>query len=550
MAARRKSRARPGPKEARSHTAQPPRPSEAPSAPPSRGGLGPYSFAALALALALYLAQVPPASGEKDGSEFTLVLATLGVAHPTGYPLYTLLGHLFASAVHALGAGWPWAANVWSAAGGAVAILFLHALSMELIPTVAIPSARGRAALAALPTALFGLAPMWTYEATLGEVYSWHLAWTMAASFWFARTQRALGNPSSPWGRREAGRAALAWGALAGLGVSHHLTSTLTLLPLTAALVWSARRRASLGLREIGLGLGAAALPLLSSWAYLLVRAGHPTAHLWPDLTPGLGPAWAHLTGSFYHGRLGSFAPSAEQREMLAASVYPVLAPSLLLSGLALFAARGREEGRVLGPLWAAALTGTAFAFSYGVPDPSSYFMAPLALSAAGLVPLGATLWRSMPAGVVAAALGVTGLSAVWTHAGLSRKAQLTQYDRELHEHWASIPVEEGFVIWPSDTYARFLEYQRLRGEKPRLEVINPAFLLRSPGRERFQARHGFDPAAGLGRWQPPPGYPFSLSDPEDLVAEQMGRWINQHSPLPVVLLDVRATSLRQLRKP
>jgi hypothetical protein len=67
-------------------------------------------------ALALYLTYLPPVSGEGDSSEFTLVLALDGVAHPTGYPLYTLLGHGFVQILHALGVGWAPAAGAWSAA--------------------------------------------------------------------------------------------------------------------------------------------------------------------------------------------------------------------------------------------------------------------------------------------------------------------------------------------------------------------------------------------------------------------------------------------------
>src|SRR5678816_1654196 len=85
-------------------------------------------------ALVVYLLFAPPVSGDKDASEFTLVLATGGVAHPTGYPLYTLIGYVFVHALHAIGASWSYAANAWSAVGGALAIGFLHALSARLIP--------------------------------------------------------------------------------------------------------------------------------------------------------------------------------------------------------------------------------------------------------------------------------------------------------------------------------------------------------------------------------------------------------------------------------
>ena len=61
------------------------------------------SMAVALAALALYLLFAPPVSGLGDSSEIALVLATNGVAHPTGYPLYTLLGHCFVALLHMLG---------------------------------------------------------------------------------------------------------------------------------------------------------------------------------------------------------------------------------------------------------------------------------------------------------------------------------------------------------------------------------------------------------------------------------------------------------------
>ncbi|MDY7041189.1 MAG: DUF2723 domain-containing protein, partial [Chloroflexota bacterium] len=44
---------------------------------------------------ALYLRTLSPTIGQADSFEFQVVAYTLGVAHPTGYPLYILLGKLF-----------------------------------------------------------------------------------------------------------------------------------------------------------------------------------------------------------------------------------------------------------------------------------------------------------------------------------------------------------------------------------------------------------------------------------------------------------------------
>ncbi|GEM_PF-197918 len=48
-----------------------------------------------ALTFVVYLSTLSPTLGEADSFEFQVVSYTLGIAHPTGYPLYILLGKLF-----------------------------------------------------------------------------------------------------------------------------------------------------------------------------------------------------------------------------------------------------------------------------------------------------------------------------------------------------------------------------------------------------------------------------------------------------------------------
>ena len=166
-----------------------------------------------ALSLLAYLTMTPAASGDKDGSEFTLVLATLGAAHPTGYPLYTLAGHAFVRLAHALGASWPFAANAFSALGGAVAIGLLHALSSRLLRSTGV-SARGAAAVALLPAVAFAMNPVWTLETTLAEVYSWHVAWLMGVALFAhqaAERWRRPGRLRRPCGSRRSAACWRAW---------------------------------------------------------------------------------------------------------------------------------------------------------------------------------------------------------------------------------------------------------------------------------------------------------------------------------------------------
>ncbi|MDY6875245.1 MAG: DUF2723 domain-containing protein [Chloroflexota bacterium] len=74
--------------------------------------------------LALYTTTLLPDVLPADAGEFQLVAATAGVAHPPGYPLYTMLGWLFAHLP--LGPNPAWRVNFFSAVTGAatVALVF------------------------------------------------------------------------------------------------------------------------------------------------------------------------------------------------------------------------------------------------------------------------------------------------------------------------------------------------------------------------------------------------------------------------------------------
>ena len=79
-------------------------PASAPAAGPATNGAAPFSpgrsdAAALAAAvlgpLALYVATLPRTVVLEDDGLFLMAGVHLGVAHPPGYPLYTLIVHLF-----------------------------------------------------------------------------------------------------------------------------------------------------------------------------------------------------------------------------------------------------------------------------------------------------------------------------------------------------------------------------------------------------------------------------------------------------------------------
>ena len=114
---------------------------------------------------ALYAATAAPSVATlfDDSLEFQVVLPTLGIAHPSGYPLYTLLGKLFTLLIPFRDAAGR--ANLLSAlcAGAALGVLYLLAQKIA-----------GNRAAAATATVLFALSPAWWSQATIAEVYALH----------------------------------------------------------------------------------------------------------------------------------------------------------------------------------------------------------------------------------------------------------------------------------------------------------------------------------------------------------------------------------------
>jgi len=501
-------------------------------------------------ALAVYLPLCPPVSGVGDGSEFTLVLATNGVAHPTGYPLYTLFGHLFCVLLHALGAPWALAANAWSAVGAAVAIGFLHALAMELMG--ALPGATGpaRFLVALVPAALFAFQPLLIGEATSAEVNSWSLAWVCAAAFVFLRLSAATtGGDSDP---RRRLRAAALWGLVCGIGIAHHLTSVLVSLPLTAGLtaLLAQRRRLQPGLL---LAAAVAGLVPLASYGIIAWRAWHPALVQWPALGPAAASVLEHVTGAQYRHFIGYFDPAPDQRAILARVGYPFLFPGLVL----LLAGALREKQLERRISWSAllvsALAVTLFTFRYGVPDPAPYFLPAMALGAAAAAPALVTLtraagrWGALRIGV----LGVAGLFLVvpWVRGGLDQRRDLLDDEAMIRSMWSAVPADTAIVLWPDDRFIHLVEYQILRGEKRALWIATPDMLLEDRTRAQFRARFGSDPLQGVRIPRVQPG----SAEEDAIIRRALGsivRELNARTRVPVIMFDPSVPVVHQLRKP
>jgi hypothetical protein len=513
-----------------------------------------WSAAIGAIAAIVYLGLCPPVTGDKDSAEFTLVLAFNGVAHPTGYPLFTLFGHLFVRALHAMGAPWAYAANAWSAVGGAVAILLLHRLALALIPSAVPPGRVARLLLASLPVALLAWNPIWTYEATLAEVYSWHVAWALGAALLFVGLTRFVaGEPNPPAARLLAGAAA--WGVTCGLGGAHHATSIFVAAPLSLALLLVAALRRRLRAVHVAAVLLGACLPLLS-YGIIAWRATHPAPIQWWGLAPGFQGLLWHVSGRLYSGSLGRFAPAPEHLRMLRSYVFPFLFPGLLVAAGAALRSRHLAERTIRWALVLSAALGATYAFLYGVVDPSSYLLQPLVFGLAALAPLLASFAATAPARRRAWAAGaLAGLTALalwvpWLRTDRERTNLFVSFDRFVHGMWSAVPADTAIVFWTNDMYYKLRAYQMLEGEKPGLDVEHALLLHRREEARRFALRYGADPLEGLALDEAAlrragHGDPYVTA-----VIDSVEQRVNRMTTVPVFHFDPEKPTLRLLLKP
>ncbi|MFN2204638.1 MAG: protein O-mannosyl-transferase family [Candidatus Promineifilaceae bacterium] len=200
---------------------------------PSRWGWPGILLTWLAL-FPLYLLTMPAVVGRADAFEFQVVIPQLGIAHPTGYPLYILLGRIFTLIPFGSVA---WRINLASAVFAASAASFVYLAGWRY----------WKEPLAALLAAvLFGLTPTLWSQAVEAEVYALHTLfvglalWLMAVMLDQGSSEDACSAPPSGWpGSWPWERTIWLLAFVIGLGLANHLT-TIILLPPALLAMWLA----------------------------------------------------------------------------------------------------------------------------------------------------------------------------------------------------------------------------------------------------------------------------------------------------------------------
>ena len=414
------------------------------------------AFTGLA-ALAVYLATLGQYVGKADAFEFQVTAPVLGIAHPTGYPLYTLLGWL--CSLLPVGS-MAWRVNLSAALPAAAAVMALAWLVARL------GVGRPLAVIAALTLAFSET--FWS-QAVEAEVYALNAFFVVVILGILIGWQSRARSPAAAPGA-EVYLLALAF----GLGLTNHVT--LVLLAPAAALTLL-QRRPQLTARQWAVAalLFAAALSL-----YLYLPLRWPALHGGAPMSPQEFIDW--VTGQRFGGALIPEYWSQPDRWLaigrLILQQFGVVGLALGVVGLARLARWFPEIGVMTLVAYGAYFV---YALVYIVPD-IEVFLIPMhiiqviwiayALHAvrewAGKLDLaGRRVY--VPLHTLAALLP---LALLWTNAAARNPAEGREAEA-WGRHVLSLPLAEGAAVLADSEKIAPLEYlHRIEGLRPDMDMV------------------------------------------------------------------------------
>lgn len=230
------------------------------------------------IVLALYLITLGDHVGQADTFEFQVVAPQLGIAHPTGYPLFVGLGKLFSLLPFN---SMAWRVNLSSAIFATIAVWSTYRT------IVALTSDRLAAALAAIALAA---SPIFWSQAVVAEVYALNALFAAAIVFLLVNLLRARSSLQPPTTNF------YILFFLFGLAFSDHLTSVI-LIPALVITLFFVRPQLS---AKSWLAAGGLFLLGLTPWLFIFFR--WPALHNGQWMTSGEWLSW--ILGQRFGGAL------------------------------------------------------------------------------------------------------------------------------------------------------------------------------------------------------------------------------------------------------
>lgn len=230
-----------------------------------------------------YLRTLAPGMLAGDPGEFQFAAWRLGLAHPTGYPLYMLLGWTWQHGLALLGVNPATALNALSAFCAAVAVALLYQLMRQWLPGHQ-PLRRLTALFSAL---LFAANPTFWNQSLIAEVYALHVLFVVAILLSLRIGQDRTSHRRALW-------------LLIGLSLTHHLM-TLFLLPgVGLYLLWRRSVRPAFPAEPKGTAASAVTWLRVGEWLWALLLLALPLL-LYLYIPLRSGPE----ASPWYHQQLG-----------------------------------------------------------------------------------------------------------------------------------------------------------------------------------------------------------------------------------------------------
>ncbi len=401
------------------------------------------------LVFVVYVLTLSPTVGLIDSGELAAGCYLLNILHPTGYPLYTMLGRLASLVPAGMVVNRVAVLSALFAAAG-VALFLLLGLRMGLSRTAA-----GAGAL------LLGFSfPVWAVAVDV-EVYS--LTLVLVVLLWLVVESCERGGPL------------LILAYLAGLALTNHMSAASTVMgvALTVALAYRRGLVRRIPVLVLLLLLG------ISPYLFLVLRARAGPLFAWGD-PYNIERLYWHVTGKQYQVWMFSESSAEVMRNagrgaaLLARSFAYVLVPVVFYGAVALF----RQRRSLAIGLAVSAVVAFAYAVNYSIPDIESYYLPCLvALMVFGMVGLDEIVrrigdWRH--------AVWVAGLAALALNFGAgSKRGDYVAYDQAMNTLASAAPNATIITDW-WDVYSPLFYLQNVEHVRPDVCVIDKELVRRS----------------------------------------------------------------------
>jgi hypothetical protein len=448
-------------------------------------------------AFAIYMKTLAPSVTFIDTGELAAVACTLGIAHPTGYPLFTLLGWVFSKLP--FGGEEIFRLNIMAAVFCAAGVFVFFQL-MHLLLTIVSKRKTNTATLVASAGASLLLAFSETYwsQATSIEVYSLHVFFLSLILFCFVKANfYSKSEIDIENGKREISEAKwwMVFAFTLGLAFTNHMT-TILLAPALLYLYFAMQGGGKHSWQRI-LRMGVPFVGGLSVYLYLPIRAAGGALLNWGNPITLERFIW-HLSGKQFRVWLFSSTDAAGRQlnYFINSLPYEFGYVGVILALVGVFSLFQVNRKLAIGVLLLF-LTCVFYSINYDIHDIDAYFLLAYVCIAvlAGFSLLQIYIWvqsvTSFPPLVVSALVIVASLAPLGVHYRMNDESSNYLVEDYSKNMFASIKpnalvISYQWDFWVSASYY----YQIVRGDRPDIAVVDKELLRRSWYLLQLERRH------------------------------------------------------------